>query len=137
MKILFSTMLIFITLALHGQTKLFDCVPYFDSIQNRTVYSLVDSMPQFPGGADSLFKFIQTHIQWPDTEIDFEGKVYIIFTVEADGNITNQRVIRGIFEEADKEALNVIDKMPAWIPGKCKKKNVPVRMIIPVYFKLN
>jgi periplasmic protein TonB len=93
-------------------------------------------MPEFPGGIDSLKVFIGNNLMWPNTEVDFAGTVYIPVIVETDGSLTIKKVIRGIENSADAEALKVIDNMPKWKAGKCTGTDVPVRYIIPVKFVL-
>lgn len=137
MKKLLIITFLFCTSLLKSQTIPQTCATYFDSIFNREIYVTVDSMPQFPGGIDSMIVFIQNNLLWPYVDYDFEGSVYISFIVEADGSITKKRVLRGIEESVDLEALKVIDKMPMWKPAECNGQAVPFRMIVPVKFKLN
>ena len=113
-----------------------DCVPKFDSISNRVIYQVVDTMPEFPGGLDSLKAFIAKNIRWPNDEVDFQGIVHISVIVETDGSLTNKTVFRGIYEHADKEALRIIEIMPKWKSGKCKGNAVPVKCNIPIKFQL-
>ena len=112
------------------------CKFYFDSISNRTIYSMVDVMPEFPGGTDSLFSFILKNLNWPNTEVDFQGKVYISLIVETDGRLTNKFILKGIEDLADKEALRIVEKMPKWEVGKCNGMKVPVKFIVPIKFEL-
>jgi TonB family protein len=113
------------------------CVAQFDSISSRTIYFIVDSMPEFPGGTDSLLVFIQKNLMYPVIcDYDVEGTVYISFFVETDGKISNKRVLRSIDEILDNEALKVIDKMPKWKPGKCNGIAVPIKYIVPIRFRL-
>ncbi len=113
------------------------CKFYFDSISNRQIYSIVDVLPEFPGGTDSLASFIAKNLYWPNTEVDFQGKVYVSVIVETDGSLTNKLILKGIYDLADKEALKIIEKMPKWKAGKCNDKKVPVKFIIPIKFVLN
>jgi periplasmic protein TonB len=136
MKSLIVIPLIFFTTLLKSQTVYDDCVPSFDTILNREIYLQADSMSQFPGGNDSILIFIQNNLKWPNAETDFEGTVYISFIVETNGSLSNRKILRGIEDLADQEALKVIDKMPKWNPGKCKGKAVPVRFIVPIRFRM-
>jgi len=55
-----------------------ECKTQFDSISNRIVYSMVDKLPEFPGGIDSMKVYISTNMKWPnDGQDDFQGTVYI------------------------------------------------------------
>jgi periplasmic protein TonB len=131
-----TIVLFFWTILLFGQANnsIEKCVSKFDSIYNRTIYTVVDTMPEFPGGNDSLIKFIENNLTWPNDGADFQGTVYISFIVESDGSLTNKTILKGICEHADKEALRLINIMPKWIAGKCKGKTVPVKYVIPLKF---
>ena len=123
---------------LYGQKiSTIECISQFDSLTNRTIYLFEDSIPKFPGGIDSLTKFIEKNLKYPNDGGDFTGTVLISFIVESNGNLTNVTAYQGIYEPADKEALRVIELMPKWIAGKCKGKPVPVKIILPIRFKLD
>lgn len=111
------------------------CNCVFDSITGRTVYIFVDSMPEFPGGKDSLVKFIIDNVRYPNG-VDCQGTVYISFVVEADGTLNDKRIVRGICGAYDEEAMRVINLMPKWKPGKCEGNEVPVRVVMPLKFSL-
>jgi protein TonB len=138
MKHSLTILLLFWTILLFGQidNAKTECKTQFDSLSNRTVYTVVDTLPEFPGGVDSLQKYIRNNIIWPDDGADFQGFVYISVIVETDGNLTNKTIFKGIYEFADKEALRIVGKMPKWNPGKCNGKVVPVKYCIPIKFKL-
>ena len=63
-----------------------------------------------------------------------EGKVYVEFIVERNGRLTNLKVLRGIDEETDQEALRVIRMMPRWIPGRQRDTRVRVKYTFVVKF---
>ncbi|MCX6233905.1 MAG: energy transducer TonB [Bacteroidetes bacterium] len=139
MKYLLTISIIFWTVLLFAQTDnaKAECKSLFDSLTNRTVYLMVDQLPEFPGGANSLKRFILNNLIWPnDGQDDFQGTVYVSVMVETDGNLTNKIILKGIYDLADKEALRIIDKMPKWKPGKCNGKVVPVKYCIPIKFRM-
>lgn len=139
MKYHFFIFLIFWTGSIFGQPKTIneECTTQFDSISKRIIYIHVDSIPEFPGGLDSLKSFIKKNLMWPNTEDDFSGTVYISVIIETDGSISNKTVVRGIDKIIDDEALKVIEKLPKWKPGKCRGQLVPVKYTIPIRFILN
>lgn len=102
------------------------------------LFQVVDEMPEYPGGQDSLFSFIAKNVEYPvaaqDKEI--EGKVYIGFVVDETGTVTNARVLRGVDPDLDKEALRVINLLEKWTPGKEKGKAVKVEYTFPISFAL-
>jgi len=65
------------------------------------------------------------------------GKVYVAFTVAADGTIEDVKIKKGAHEYLDKEVLRVVKSSPAWKPGLNKGKAVAVAIVIPVDFKLS
>jgi protein TonB len=60
----------------------------------------------------------------------------VSFRVTAEGKVTDVSVLRGVDPSLDKEAVRVISMSPLWTPGKQRNKNVPVRFMFPVIFKL-
>ena len=138
MKYSLTILILFLTVVLFGQTDNVktECKTQFDSLSNRTVYTMVDKLPEFPGGVDSLQRFIRNNLIWPNDGADFQGSVFVSVIVETDGNLTNKTILRGIYEFADKEALRIVGKMPKWNPGKCNGKFVPVKYCIAIKFRL-
>ncbi len=104
------------------------------------VFNLVEleKRPQFPGGEAKMYQFIAKNIQYPHQakEASIQGKVYAQFVVNKDGSLSDIKVIRGIGGGCDEEAVNAIKNMPNWKPGTQRGKNVNVRFILPVNFKL-
>ena len=102
-------------------------------------YSAVEAKPSFNGGdANAFVKYVQENIKYPENalENDIEGKVTVNFVVDANGNVCNAKVVRGVDDELDAEALRVVSSAPAWVPAKQAGKNVPVNCSIPVTFKI-
>ena len=59
------------------------------------------------------------------------------FIVGVDGKVSDVRVIRGSGDDSlNKEAIRVIGKMPKWSVGKVGDHAVPVRMVLPINFRL-
>lgn len=79
-----------------------------------------------------MFAFVSSNLKYPYARICISGVVVISFVVEPDGKITSKKILKGLDEKVDKEALSMIDKMPLWIPGKCQGKSVPTKYVLPV-----
>jgi protein TonB len=139
LKYLLVLFVLFWSCLLFGQTSSTNkaCKVQLDTLSNREIYFEVDSMPEFPGGRDSLMKFIVDNLRYPSIEIDCEGTIFISFVVEIDGSLTNKSFKRKICEPLDKEAMRVVDLMPRWKAGQCNGKLVPVRYVMPIKFVLN
>lgn len=101
-------------------------------------FTVVEQMPQFPGGEAEMFKFIKENLKYPSQaqNAGVQGKVILNFVVNKDGKITNIKVVRGIGFGCDEEAVRVLEKMPRWNPGKMGGKAVPVYFTFPITFKL-
>ena len=103
------------------------------------VFSIVEEMPEFPGGMGECMKFLARSIKYPADAITngVEGRVIVKFIVEKDGGISNIQIVRSIDPLLDAEAARVIKSMPKWKPGKQKGENVKVYYTFPVTFRLS
>lgn len=102
------------------------------------IFSLDDSVtsPEFPGGMDSLFRFIRENLKYPSPEPCFQGRVAIRFIVTKEGKIKHPKIIKGIDPGIDEEAMRVVRLMPDWIPGRRNGEAVNVYFTIRVLFRL-
>lgn len=107
--------------------------------EEKMVFTVVESMPSFPGGDAARVKYLNENISYPQMarESNIQGRVFITFVVETDGSITDVRILRGIGGGCDQEAIRVIENMPNWIPGRQRGKAVRVQFNMPILFKLN
>lgn len=103
------------------------------------IYTIVENMPQYPGGEEARNKLLATNIIYPATATQngIQGTVYVSFIVEKDGAVSNVKVIRGIGGGCDEESIRVVKLMPKWIPGTQKGKPVRVLFNMPMYYKLS
>ena len=87
--------------------------------------TVVDVMPQYPGGDRELLKFIAQSIKYPTDaqEAGVQGRVICSFVVDKKGNIVEPKIIRGIDPSLDAEALRVIGMMPRWTPGRQERRS--------------
>jgi protein TonB len=85
--------------------------------EEEVVFVVVESMPEFPGGQQALFKYLSDNIKYPviAQENGIQGRVICQFTVNKDGSIVDIEVVRsGGDPSLDKEAVRVIKTMPKW-----------------------
>ena len=107
--------------------------------EEEVVFVVVESMPEFPGGQQALFKYLSENVKYPviAQENGIQGRVICQFVVNKDGSIVDVEVVRsGGDASLDKEAIRVIKSMPKWKPGKQRGKAVRVKYTVPVNFKL-
>ena len=109
-----------------------------ESAEEVQIFMVVESMPEFPGGETSLYKYLAENIKYPQMakESGIQGRVFVTFVVERDGSVTDVRVLRGIGGGCDEEAIRVVKSMPRWTPGKQRGKSVRVQYNLPVKFTL-
>lgn len=102
-------------------------------------FDYVDIQPQFPGGERGLINFINKTREYPyyAYKKGIQGRVLCSFIVGTDGRVTDVRVIRGAGDESlNREAIRVINEMPKWSVGKVGNHAVPVRVVLPIAFRL-
>ena len=105
---------------------------------NEQVFTVVEKMPSFPGGAAELLKYIATNIKYPKESQDNgeQGRVICSFIVGRDGSVNNPEVLRGVTPLLNEEAVRVINTMPRWNPGMQRGKAVAVKYTVPITFRL-
>jgi len=108
------------------------------SAKQNQAYTIVEQMPEFPGGEEALRNFMAANVKYPAIaqEKGIEGKVFIKFVVTKTGKVTNAKVVRSIDPLLNTEAIRVVELLPTWKPGMQNGKNVDVEYTIPVNFKL-
>ncbi len=103
------------------------------------VYTIVEVMPEFPGGDEALKEFIAKNKVYPDkaVENDIQGTVYVQFIVNKNGNIRRALVLRGIGGGCDEEAIRVVKSMPNWKPGTQNGKPVNVKINLTIDYNIS
>lgn len=106
--------------------------------EESQIFMVVETMPEFPGGEEALYKYLMENIKYPqlNEENAIQLKVYVTFVVEKDGSISDVRVLRGSGSALDEEAIRVIKSMPKWLPGKQRGIPIRVQYNIPISISL-
>lgn len=102
------------------------------------VFTVVEEMPEYPGGMSEFMKFIAQNIKYPADALQgkVEGRVIARFVVCKDGSISDIEIMRSVSPSLDAEAVRVLKLMPKWKPGRQRGKAVPVKFTVPVTFRL-
>jgi len=105
-----------------------------EKVEQTQIFDVVGQDPLFPGGAGEMASFIQKTFEYPEMarEMGEQGTVWVEFVVFSDGSIKQVRVVKGVSESLDKEAIRVVKRMPKWKPGEQAGKKVNVRYTIPI-----
>ena len=113
--------------------------PMSEPVDEPDTFFIVEEMPEPVGGYSSFYEFISRNIKYPPQarRLGIEGKVFLQFVVDENGEITGSAVVKGIGAGCDEEALRVLKKAPRWYPGRQRGVATRVRMTIPITFRLN
>jgi hypothetical protein len=62
------------------------------------IFVVAEEEPSYPGGDEARIKFLQENLKYPEEAIKrrLHGKVFVTFVVEADGALSDVKVLRGI-----------------------------------------
>ena len=122
-----------------------EIMDYVEEVEEETVeeeaipFQLVEEKPSFQGGdANQFSKWVNSKLVYPEIakENGVQGRVTLQFTVNADGTVSNVKVLRGVDPALDKEAVRVVSMSPKWKPGKQRDRAVKVTYTFPVIFQL-
>ena len=133
-----------ILLLFFSLTSLFTFSQAPNSISTDTtkspIFETVDVEAEFPGGADSLRKYIIDNIIM-DSILEFSdkemyNKVLVRFVVNKDGNVEQVEIDKAgdYCPPCNKEALRLVKSMPKWSPGMVKGEAVSMYFRLPIIF---
>ena len=104
-----------------------------DPYENEDIFTVVEQMPELIGGLES----IQREVRYPESarQAGIEGRVYVQFVVNEEGDVVYPRVTRGIGGGADEEALRAVS-LAKFRPAMQMGRPVNVHFTIPIIFRL-
>jgi len=103
------------------------------------IFVIVEDMPKFRGGDINKFReWVQKRVRYPElaAENGIQGRVFISFVVETNGNVSNVTVTRSVDSLLDEAAKEAVAASPKWEPGMQRGRPVRVRYSIPIIFQL-
>lgn len=105
---------------------------------NTIIEFTAEKMPEYPGGQAAMYAYIAAHLNYPKQAVEngVSGKVIVSFVIMPDGRVEMSNVEKGIGFGCDDEALRVVKEMPVWIPAEQNGRKVPIKMFLPILFKL-
>lgn len=105
------------------------------------LFFVVEQMPKFQGSDDftKFREYVASNLIYPEEAVKegIEGKVFIQFVVDVDGEVKDAKILRSANPIIDKEALRTVSFSPTWEPGLQRGVKVPVQFTMPVVFKLS
>jgi len=119
-------------------------LPFGARAQNEDthIFCPAEKEPEFPGGMKAFYNYLGEKLRYPEEALDYhiEGKLYATFVVDSLGFVHQPRILIGLPGGCNQAALNAIEHMPRWEPGRQLRggKWVPVdvQFNLPVNFSL-
>ncbi|MFT5646934.1 MAG: protein TonB [Aureispira sp.] len=93
-----------------------------------------DKNPEFPGGLTKFYISIVKNLPAPRIE-GITNKIYISFTVETDGSMSDIKILGVVPENFEKKLLKAMAKCSKWIPAEKNgiKVSFPIQFPITAY----
>lgn len=93
---------------------------------------------KFPGGMAALQVLVSDSLVYPEQAKTqkIQGTVYVTFTIDATGEVSQPQITDGVHQVLDDEALRFVSSLPTWVPAA--KGGIPVdsNYIMPITFDL-
>lgn len=105
----------------------------------KLAFHCVEEIPEFPGGYDSLAKFIIDTLKYPKAakKDSVKGLVMTSFIVDKNGKVKNVEILKGVRNDLDSACIWAISILPNWTPPKSKYyENIEVQFVLPIRFIL-
>ena len=111
-----------------------------EEVVENKVYTYVEQMPQLPGGGGNgaIVAAIQKATKYPPLALrnQVEGRIFVSFTVNAQGDVSDVKVVKGLGSGLDEETVRAVKTLPKFIPGKQNGRAVSVSFTVPITFKI-
>lgn len=107
--------------------------------KSNEVYATVEDQASPKDGMEAFMGELGGILQYPtnDAKAGIEGTVFVEFVVNKDGGLSDFKVLKGVNESMDAEALRAVSQLKPWNPGKLKGEIVRTKMVLPIKFKLD
>ena len=113
---------------------IFSCGVFTQQKDDKGIYLSAEKMPAIKGGMAAIGK----KVKYPRIarEMGIQGVVYVGFIVDPEGKVIEPKILKSVAKPLDEEALRVITKEVKFTPGYYQGKAVPVRMVLPIRFRI-
>lgn len=104
----------------------------------RRVTLSLTAEPQYPGGAEGFNSYLTRNLHYPDAArlMCISGKVYVSFSIDTTGRVTDVTAINCLGAGCESEAVRVVQRSRPWKPATRSGKPVRVNYIIPINFNM-
>jgi len=111
----------------------------FNEEGEALTFNFCEPLPEFPGGYDSLAKFITNTLKYPPKAIhdSIQGKVWITFIVDWKGKVSNVEILKGARYDLDSACIHTIGIMPDWeTTNSTKEQKISTKFTLPINFTI-
>lgn len=109
-------------------------------LDTNQIYDIVEVDAEFPGGYDSMNKFIRDNINLNEviefSQKEMYNKVFVQFVVNKQGSVEDITIVKASTHcpPCNKEAIRLVASMPQWKPGMVNGKAVSMHFTLPLIF---
>lgn len=125
--------------SIYGTNKSTDPVNIPSFIHIEKIMNGEESEASFQNGYQDLQNYMVNEMIYPNqaTMKNIQGKVFLTFIVEKNGNISHIKIEKGISDDLNKEAIRLVRNMPKWTPAKGVNGPLRTNARLPINFTLN
>jgi periplasmic protein TonB len=100
--------------------------------------SFDEKMPAFPGGNDSLHRFLSSVAPWNFINRDCpdSGKFVFQFVIDSTGVVVKSSILIGCSRAVNRRWLEGLLLIPKWEPATQNGKGVPIKYTVPFRYNL-
>ena len=106
--------------------------------ESKGEYVYVEELPAYPGGTEALHQFLMSNMVYPENakKKGIQGTVLMTYIIDANGEVTSVKIIRGVEPEIDQEAMRLTKTIKGWKPAAQNGKPVSTTITMPIEFKI-
>jgi len=130
-RIIVFLFVFFAGLSIFSQSDSASCLFRIDTLTQIRYCLLCEKMAEPLGGMEGLLDTITSNLVLKD-QSTIEGKIYIAFIVDEDGEISGERTLRNPGYKDLYRQVIIIIKNYKWNAAECKGKKVPSLFILPI-----
>jgi len=104
----------------------------------KRVFLSVTIEPRYPGGMAAFNRYVTRNLHYPDAAklMCINGKVYVSFSIDTIGRVTDVSAINCLGAGCEAEAVKVVQRSKPWKPAIKNGRPVKVQYIIPINFTM-
>ena len=128
--------LILLATTVQSQNKNVDSLKSKNKLNHDSINLFVDKEPEFPGGQDSLFKFLMTNWKYHQDKLcAYPTRIHVEFIIEENGEVSNIRLLKPIEGTIYTEVVRVFKLMPKWRPAIKNGQPIATKYFLPIIFE--